>query len=85
MLETHSYEGRPDNGQRKTQGLNTQKDNGRMRHRRRAQPGVITHNETGGSKTEHATHKKGNYQSKTGTMTHRLRRGLDTGTGEEQT
>lgn len=72
MLETHSYEGRPDNGQRKTQGLNTQKDNGRMRHRRRAQPGVITHNETGGSKTEHTdiTHepsKTGNKKQKTKT------------------
>lgn len=48
--EDQHSEGTMQHWQKGTQGLNTQSDNEGMRNRRRAQPGVIKHDETKGRK-----------------------------------
>lgn len=48
--EDQHSEGTMQRWQKGTQGLNTQSDNEGMRNRRRAQPGVIKHDETKGRK-----------------------------------
>lgn len=48
--EDQHSEGTMQHWQKGTQGLNTQSDNEGMRNRRRAQPGVIKHDETNGRK-----------------------------------